>query len=136
MNRLIEMHVRYRGSERFLRLAQSGGEWSAVLLVPGKEDMFGECPPRAPLAAILPAADLDGRTFRIEAPEGNVASLAALTLITAGVAVRNGWIEVPLCSIMRDYHDCEGDRLPEPEQAQILEFPKQKARTRDGGMER
>lgn len=137
MSNQIEMHVRYRGAERFLRLVRHEGEWFAALIEPGKEDLLGECPPRAPRGAILPLADVDDLKLKIEAPEGTVVNLATLKIVaTGGVAVRDGWIEVPLAGIMRDYADCKGDRLPEPSRAQILKFPQQKAKARDIGMER
>ena len=137
MRKLIEMHVRYRGSERFLRLVRSQGEWHAALMIPGKEDLLGECPPRAPLNAILPQAEFDDMVLKIEAPAGTVVSLAAERLIASdGIAVEDGWIAVPLHSIIRDYKDCKGDRLPEPALARVFRFPTRNAKDRDVEMDR
>jgi hypothetical protein len=133
----IELHVRYRGAERFLRLLRHEGVWVAALMVPGKDDLLGEFPPYPSPRAVLPLADFDDMKLKIKAPEGRLVNLATLKIISAGgVAIRDGWIEMPLGGIMRNDADCKGDRLPKPERAQILKFPKQKARARDGGMER
>jgi hypothetical protein len=138
MTTRIEMHVRYRGNERFLRLVEHGGKWHAALLTPGQEDtILQECPSCAPRGAALPKADLDDMTFRIESPSGEVINFAAGRLVASGVPVRDGWIEVPLRSIMRNYRDCEGDPVPDQEAAEILSFPqKGKPRMVEPDMER
>ncbi len=137
MSSQIELHVRYRGDERFLRLIRHEGVWFAALMFLGKDDLLGEFTPYPSPRAVLPVADFDDMKLKIEAPEGRLVNLATLKIISAGgVAVRDGWIEVPLGGIMRNAADCKGDRLPEPERAQILAFPKQKAKARDIEMER
>lgn len=137
MNGQIELHVRYRGAEHFLRLVRHEGMWFAGLMVPGKADLAGGFAPYAPRGAVLPVADLDDMKLKIEAPEGRVVNLATLKILSAGgIAVRGGWIEMPLEGIMRTYGDSKGDRLPEPSRAQILAFPKLNAKVRDTGMER
>jgi hypothetical protein len=137
MSSLIELHVRYCGAEWFLQLVRHEGVWVAGLMVPGKEDLAGGFAPYAPRGAVLPVADHDDMKLKVKAPEGRVLNLATLKIISAGgVAVRCGWIEVPLAGLMRSYEDSKGDRVPEPNRAQILKFPKEKARARDGGIER
>jgi hypothetical protein len=122
VEKFIEMYVRYRGNERLLRLSRDHGQWYAALIVPGQEDLNGETAALPVPGAALPRADLDDMTFRIEAPRGKVVGLGAGALIAHGVPVRDGWIEVPLAGICRDYHDCKDDPMPEREAAEILEF--------------
>jgi hypothetical protein len=132
MIEFIEIRVQLRGNERLLRLRNTGPEWYAALLIPGREDLLtGECPSPSPRGAILPKLEMKDMELKIQASSGKVESIGMAMLIASGhVHVKDGHVVVALRGIIRDYQDGVEDRIAEPGQAQILEFPT--GRNRDG----
>jgi hypothetical protein len=73
--------------------------------------------------------ELNGFTLKIEAPPGNVQSMGMFRLMTSGGAcVKDGHIVLGLKSVISDYWDGVDERKQPLERAQILKFPKQRAR--------
>ena len=93
----IDLHVRLRGKEPVLRLAEGDGEWHAALLVPGKTDwLTEECPAPSPPGAWLPAGHCE--PLATEGPSGNVESIALGRLLLSGrdFTAEDGWVKVLL----------------------------------------
>lgn len=123
----IDMHVRFRGNERFLRLIYREKEWHAALKLPGELDLLSdEYIPSVPRGARLPAIELKDFDLRIERPNDNVLSMAVFKLLaTRAITTDDGWIGIKLESVLTDFPNDARYRqkdCPPRQRAQILDF--------------